>query len=124
MTCDIAANRKPRAIIFQSGFRSLPSIAKDIISPLKLMPGFIFPEPRLDNEKLLQGEHAPLLIMHGKNDEVIPFKHAELIFEKASEPKTFVALNSRHNDTYVVDADAYDRSVRDFMSQVDSTKQK
>ena len=64
VTCDIASKRKPQGIILQSGFRSLPSIARDLFGPLKIMPGFIFPEPKLDNEKLLKGEHAPLLIMH------------------------------------------------------------
>lgn len=120
VSCHIGAHRKPKAIIFQSGFRSLPAIAKDILGPLKIIPGSLFPEPKLDNEKLLMKEHAPLLIMHGKKDEVIPFRHGKTLFHKASEPKTFVPLeHSRHNDTYTAaDKELFDRSITDFVRKV------
>jgi uncharacterized protein len=123
VTCYIASRRKAEGIILQSGFRSLPSIARDIFKPLKIMPGFIFPEPRLDNEKLLKGEHAPLLIMHGKNDEVIPFHHGEDLYRSASPPKTFISLdNSGHNDTYVADGKKFDQGIADFVKTLDQTR--
>jgi fermentation-respiration switch protein FrsA (DUF1100 family) len=123
VTCAIASERKPEGMILQSGFRSLPTIARDIFGPLKLMPGFCFPEPKLDNEKLLKGEHAPLLILHGRDDEVIPFSHGEALYRSASQPKTFVPLeHSRHNDTFVADQETFDRSIADFVKTLGQTK--
>lgn len=119
VTCEIASQRQPRAMILQSGFRSLPTIAKDVFGPLKLMPGFAFPEPRLDNEKIVEGKHPPLLIIHGVHDEVIPFQHGQALYKKASEPKKFVVLeNSGHNDTFVSDRDLFDRSISDFVREL------
>lgn len=114
----IASQRQARAIILQSPFRSLPAIARDVFNPLKMLPGIIFPEPHLNTEELLKTAHAPLLILHGKSDEVIPYRHGESLHRVALEPKTFVCLASRHNDTYVADRETFDRSVRDFVASL------
>ena len=119
VTCFIGTQRKPRAMILQSGFRSLPAVARDVVRVLKIVPGAVLPVPRLNNEKILQGEHAPVLIMHGKQDELIPFSHGETMFNKASEPKTFVALeHSGHNNTYKADAETFDRGIKDFVDKL------
>lgn len=43
----------------------------------------------------------PLLIVHGKKDKVIPFFHAQMIFEQAKKPKQlYLFENCGHNDTF------------------------
>lgn len=119
VSCYIASQRKTKAIILQSPFRSLPAVARDCVGLLKVLPPVVFPEPRLNNEKLLRKAHAPLLIMHGKHDEVIPFKHGEVLYREAAEPKKFVALeNSGHNDTYLADSKLFDTSIKDFFKSL------
>jgi len=121
VTCSISSKRKPLGIIFQSGFYSLPTAAKSLMPALKVMPGFVFPEPRLDNGKILIAEHPPLLILHGKNDKVIPFKHGAELFKRASEPKLFVPLeNSGHNDIYSADAGLVDSTIAEFVRGLES----
>ena len=42
---------------------------------------------------------APLLVIHGEADEVVPFAQGRAVFDAAPEPKTFVTLRgSRHYD--------------------------
>ncbi|NOZ54013.1 MAG: alpha/beta hydrolase [Gammaproteobacteria bacterium] len=40
----------------------------------------------------------PILIMHSKNDEMISYQHAELLFSYANEPKQLIDLDGGHND--------------------------
>jgi uncharacterized protein len=41
--------------------------------------------------------HVPVLIIHSRADEVIPFHHGEELYEAAQEPKEFWAVNKvRH----------------------------
>ncbi len=43
--------------------------------------------------------HAPLLIVHGMRDQVVPFAMGEKVFAAAPEPKEFIALaRAGHND--------------------------
>lgn len=40
---------------------------------------------------------VPLLLMHSKHDEIIPFKHAQLLYEAANEPKELKVVTGTHN---------------------------
>lgn len=64
------------------------------------MAGRILPIPgigsllslRLDNLSSIDRVRCPLLIIHGVEDEVIPFDHGRRLFDAAPEPKTFLPL--------------------------------
>jgi len=43
---------------------------------------------------------VPWLIMHSKNDEIVPFYHAEVLYEAAREPKRLVVTDSTHNNIF------------------------
>lgn len=97
----IAANRKVAAIVLQSTFSSLPHIARSKMMLTKLYPNFLFPKNRLDSAKLMASAHAPLLIVHGNNDTIIPVAEAHELFKKATDPKKLVTIeNANHNDMY------------------------
>lgn len=45
----------------------------------------------------------PLLVIHGKRDEVVPFSQGKELFDRASEPKALFAVeNGRHGDSLVL----------------------
>ena len=53
------------------------------------------------SENFIKDINAPLLIVHGRQDNVIPFRFGEALFNLANEPKELVALdNGNHNDLY------------------------
>lgn len=41
---------------------------------------------------------APLLILHGERDRVIPYRSGLRLFDQASEPKTFVSLGAKGHE--------------------------
>lgn len=58
----------------------------------------------------------PLLIMHGTHDEVIPFAHAQRLYDAAGEPKTlYVIENGIHGDSYQRDPERYWETVLPFL---------
>jgi len=58
--------------------------------------GLLF-RTRWDSLAKIAGLRAPLLVIHGETDEVVPFAQGRAVFEAAPEPKTFVTLRgSRH----------------------------
>ncbi|MCA0315911.1 MAG: alpha/beta hydrolase [Candidatus Melainabacteria bacterium] len=101
VSAHIAGNREVAAIILQSTFSSLPHVARAKMLLMRAYPNFLFPKNKMDSAKTLSSEHAPLLIIHGKADNVIPYSEGELLNRKAAEPKTFVSIEGGgHNDLF------------------------
>lgn len=77
---------------------------------LYLLPDFY---PTVDRIRRLR---APLLVIHGDQDELIPVEHAYRLYEAAPEPKSlYIVPGGHHNDTYLVGGQAYLERLRAFV---------
>ncbi len=118
ITCQIAAERRCKAIILQSTFSSLPSVAKRKMLLFRMYPSILFPKNALDSVAVLEKKHAPLLIVHGELDGIIPIAESEILFERASQPKYFVRLpNAEHNDVYTNNQADLSKAVAAFIDE-------
>lgn len=121
VTCQIAKQRDVKGIVLQSGFASLPGAARDRFIWLNLFPDFTFPQPQLNNCQILACTHAPLLIIHGDKDNILPVKYADQMFAAAVEPKRMVKLkNSGHNDVLDADLKDYVAALTTFMKGLET----
>jgi uncharacterized protein len=92
VTVDLALAHPPRGVVLESPFTSVRAMANALLPGA----GYLF-RTRWDSLAKIGGLKAPLLVIHGESDEVVPFAHGRALFEAAPEPKTFVALRgSRH----------------------------
>ncbi|HGY56017.1 MAG TPA: alpha/beta hydrolase [Caldithrix abyssi] len=89
--CAMAEQKAVDAIILQSTFSRLRDFAKNY-----LVPGFLLRDD-FDNLRALKNYAGPLLILHGYNDEVIPFYHGKRLAESFPQAR-FVAGEYGHND--------------------------
>lgn len=119
VTCNIASKRLVEAVILQSGIASLPSAAKHLFVVLNLYPDFVFPEPHLDNVKLVETLKVPILILHGKKDHTVAFENADTLYARANEPKKLVFLDDcGHNDMGVQNTGLFFGSIKDFIGEL------
>lgn len=69
-----------------------------------------------DNESKIHRIRSPLLIVHGTDDDVIPFSMGRQLFEAAPEPKYFAPIDGAgHNDLSLMPASAYWKTVRQLL---------
>ena len=87
----LAAQRKPRAMVLESTFRSVSSMARRF-----LMPSFLVLDP-FDTEAVLRELDVPLLLFHGDRDEIIPYAHSDALLAVAKDARR-VTFHSGHND--------------------------
>ncbi len=93
------------ALILESPFLSVHEMAKVSFPFLPLGPLL---RTRYDNISKIGKVRAPILIVHGENDEIVPFQHGRRLFEAAPEPKElYVVKGAHHNDLYLVGGTAY-----------------
>jgi len=63
-----------------------------------VVPGALVPDayPSL---RLIRGLGAPLLVIHGERDEIVPAAHGRALYDAAPEPKRLLVLpGAGHND--------------------------
>ncbi|WP_414579650.1 alpha/beta hydrolase [Anabaena sp. CCY 9402-a] len=66
---------------------------------------------------------CPVLIMHGKADEIIPFTHAENLYAAAPSPKLSLWVeDANHNDFLWVAGERYNKSLKEFTKLVSEHK--
>ncbi len=105
--CALAAKRPAAALILMSTFTSARSFAKKY-----LIPGFLARDP-FDNLFVVRSFYGPVLIMHGKRDEVIPYKHGLALHRVAKNGK-MITYDSGHNDS-PPDWDMFMQDVESFL---------
>lgn len=93
-------------LVLQSAFTS----AFRVVTRVPLLPF----DPYVNVRKLPR-LRAPVLIMHGDRDEVIPFHHGQALFAAAHEPKRALWISgAQHNDLVAVAGARYWTALRDF----------
>lgn len=118
-TCAVASKVKCAGIVLQSPFTSLPAIAREKLKFLQIYPDWLFPSARLDNLTVVLQQHAPLLMVHGMQDEIVPVAHSQILAQQASEPKALELLpHAGHNDIYSVDSQQYFKALRLFITSL------
>lgn len=91
----IATEYPVGGVILQSPFTSLADVgqAHYFYIPVKWLL-----KDRFDSLSKIKNVHAPLLIVHGENDAVIPIKFGRKLFEAANEPKQLQVVSAGHNN--------------------------
>jgi fermentation-respiration switch protein FrsA (DUF1100 family) len=89
--CDLALTRPAAALILMSSFTSVRSFAIRYLAP-----SFLIRDP-FDNLAVVRGYGGPVLVIHGRFDEVIPFGHGKALHAAARNGK-MIAYDAGHND--------------------------
>lgn len=106
---DLARDRPVAALVLQSTFSSAMAVARST-----LVPGFLVRD-RFDNVEVVERFERPVLLMHGPDDDVLPYSHAETLAE-AREGLRITTIDCAHNDCARVWPDIRDHIV-DFLRE-------
>jgi hypothetical protein len=115
---ELAIHETPLGLVLESPFTSLRAMGRVVYPwlPVNLLVGNQF-----DSLSRIPQARAPLLILHGDRDEVVPFAQGRQLFEAAAGPKFFHAIRGAgHNDTYLVGGPPYLDAWHAFLKRLDS----
>ena len=87
-----------------------------------VIPFRVLPWDKFPNAAKMKQVRPPVLVIHGREDRIIPFWHGQRIFALAPEPKRFVALGAHHMDALVVARDRYLEALRNFAALLDRVR--
>lgn len=112
------AEQRPAAagLILESTFTRLSDVAENLFPwlPCRLILGSQF-----DSMGRLANIAMPLLVIHGKRDELVPFASGQKLFEAYKNgPKTFVTIADDHNIGFLLSEKEYTKEIKTFLDSL------
>lgn len=110
----LARERDPRALILQSAFTSLPDVGAEIYPflPVRLISRYHY--STLDH---LSEVKCPVLVIHSRDDEIVPFPHGVKLHAAATGQKDFLELRGDHNSGIMQSMEAFKKGLNLFLER-------
>lgn len=110
----LATKHEPAALIIESSFTSAVEMAARLypFMPVRLITRLRYPV--ID---FVARTTCPILIVHSRDDEIIPFAMGKALYEAAPAPKAFLELAGDHNNGFLLVRDRYRREMEQFISE-------
>lgn len=108
----LANRHAPKALILESGFTSAPDLAAQVywFLPVRWLSRFAYA-----TAAYLAQVHAPVLIIHSVDDDIIPVRHGRALFAAANEPKQLLEMRGDHNQGFLISGHAYVEGIDAFL---------
>jgi fermentation-respiration switch protein FrsA (DUF1100 family) len=103
----------PAGLIVESVFSSGPDMAQRLYPflPVRLLTRIRYPA-----RAYVAKVKAPVLVIHSRDDEIIPFDMGQAIYGAANEPKQFLELQGDHNAGFWLSRAYYVPALDRFLS--------
>jgi fermentation-respiration switch protein FrsA (DUF1100 family) len=111
VSVDLAHRRELGGLIIESSF----------VSAYRVLTGIpLLPFDKFKSISKIKNVRCPVLVIHGKNDEVVAFWHGEKLFREANEPKlSYWVEGAGHNNLYEVAGNGYEQALLDFVALIE-----
>lgn len=111
---ELAAREPVGGLVLESAFTS----TYVVMTRVALLPFDRFP-----NLRRIRRVRAPVLVIHGTRDEVIPFTHGRRLHAAVPGPKQALWVDgARHNDVAWVAGASYGQALREFVALVERNR--
>jgi fermentation-respiration switch protein FrsA (DUF1100 family) len=119
VAAELASRRRCAGLILEAPLASLSEMAGTVapfVGPL-FVHGF-------NTKAAIRKVRAPVLIIHGDVDQIVPFSQGQAVFAAANPPKDFWRVaNAGHNDLLYGCGKDYTPRLRDFYSQTGASSE-
>jgi fermentation-respiration switch protein FrsA (DUF1100 family) len=123
IAAQLASKVQPGALAIESTFTSYVDMGRKLYPYLPVRWFAAYSYRTIDYIKEIR---CPVMIIHSRNDEVVPFEFALELHEAANKPKQFVEIIGSHNDGFIVSCEIYQnawttwlKSLQEYLSQTD-----
>ncbi len=111
----LAARHPPRALIIESSFTSMLDLAGAMYPWL---PVRWLSKIRYNSKDNLRDIQCPVLVVHSKDDEMIPFEHGQTLFHAVRGPKHLLEICGDHKNGYKQTGPSYAKGLGEFLAKI------
>ena len=104
VAAQLASKVGVRGLVIESAFTSYADIGRKFYP---YMPVRWFARFRYPTIEYVRKVDCPVMLIHSRNDDLVPFEFGLELYEAANEPKEFVEIFGSHNDGFLVSSEIY-----------------
>lgn len=114
IAAQLASRKNPAALIVESTFTSLPDLGARLypLFPVRLLSRF-----RYNTAEYVRGVACPVLVIHGRSDDIVPYDMGVEVYRAAVGPKAFLELRGDHNSGFLLTGQAYLAGMKSFIEK-------
>lgn len=113
----LAAEVPLKAVILEAPYLSTVAVAQQLYP---YVPVGLFMHDQFHSDRAIGKVKAPLLVLHGERDGVIPFSQGEALFSLANPPKRFVRFPDGNHEN--LPAHGSVPEIRRFLADLDTSR--
>ena len=109
----LAQQHTPGRLVLEATFTAIPDLGKDLypIFPARLLARYHY-----NTREYLSRVMCPVLVVHSRGDELIPFAHGQQRYEAAGESGQFLEVEGGHNDGLIVSGERCREALKAFIA--------
>lgn len=111
----LGSQHTPAAVIIESSFSSGVDMARRLYPflPVRLITRLRYPVVEFASRL-----NCPVLVVHSRNDEIIPFEMGQTIYSAVKQRRSFLELRGDHNNGFFISRHDYVAGLKDFIESV------
>lgn len=118
---EIAQGADLLGVVLESTFRSIPDVAARLLPMVPV--GALARTERYDTAAKIGRFRAPVLVVHGTDDDLIPVEEGRALHDLAPEPKRlWLVPGAGHNDVSLVAGAGYGRTLREWLDGIEANR--
>jgi hypothetical protein len=115
IAAELATHQRPAGLILESAFTSVPEMAAKLYP---YFPARWLARLHYSTRDYVAAVSCPVLVVHSREDEIIPFTNGQQLYAAAPEPKRLLELHGDHNTGFLASRDAYVAGLDAFLRDV------
>lgn len=107
----------PAGLVLESTFTSMVDVGK---AHYPWLPVGLLSRFRYDSASKVAGLDVPALVIHSRDDEIVPWKLGRGLLEALPGEPSFLEIHGSHNAGYLDSREAYLRGLARFLREIDA----
>jgi fermentation-respiration switch protein FrsA (DUF1100 family) len=107
IAAELATKVEAKGLVIESTFTSYVDMGRNLYFYMLVR---WFARFRYSTIDYIKQVHCPVMVIHSKDDEIVPFDFGLKLHEAANEPKEFVEIYGSHNDGFLVSGEIYEKA--------------
>jgi uncharacterized protein len=115
IAANLATKVNPTGLIIESTFTSVSDVAQ---RAFPIFPAKFLIKNKYSSINLISKIQGPVLVIHSREDKLIPYSHGEKLFKQIECKKEFLEIKGGHKRGFIETGEKYTNGIKGFVNRL------